>query len=101
MVRLVRLELVSKPTDARVFAFVCVSATETKKATMRCQHMSEELSRIERALAKRFGESVALPKHLEHPQALAAILERSVCRDYQDKGVPSDLGQLLCRIMVS
>src|SRR5687767_1812189 len=52
-------------------------------------------SRLTSAIQRRFGSTVAAPD-LPHPEALAALNERSVCRNYKPDPIPEPLFQLLC-----
>jgi nitroreductase len=57
--------------------------------------------RLAAALAKRFGERVALPANLPHASALAAMNERSVCRKYRDQVLAEDIATLVCATALS
>lgn len=57
--------------------------------------------RIAAAVKRRFGEDLSVPQGLAHPDALAAMNERSVCRNYRNQPVDEGLFTLLCATALS
>ena len=53
-------------------------------------------SRLSAAVSRRFGEALQVFPGLPHLEALAALNERSVCRQYKADPVPGPLLRLLC-----
>lgn len=58
-------------------------------------------SRISAAAKRRFGEALQVFPGLPHLEALAALNERSVCRQYKADPVPEPLLRLLCASALS
>jgi nitroreductase len=57
--------------------------------------------RMEFAIERRFAAKLAAPEHLPHADALAAINERSVCRNYRADPIDAALFSLVCATALS
>jgi nitroreductase/FMN reductase [NAD(P)H] len=58
-------------------------------------------ARIAAATQRRFGAAVEPPAALAHPEALAALAGRSVCRRYRRDPLPEELVRTLCAAALS
>jgi len=57
--------------------------------------------RIESALKRRYGTGLPAPAGLAHADAIAAMNERSVCRNYRNEPVAEDLLTIVCATALS
>jgi nitroreductase len=90
------------------FAFILVSVSSTtsrsrgkQRSAFGSSFMSDLVSRIETALAERFGERFHADAAPSGQEALARMAAHRVCRRYRAQDVAPDLVRLLCACALS